>query len=167
MYKIPIRKQSPRVRDAVVPVREDLPETSEEAAWKDRALRLRAEMDNYRKRQRRIAQESAQKDLERLLHDVLSAVDNLDRTLRAAQDEAPLRRGLEITRDELLQVLRRHGIERFQAGGEQFDPRLHEALDVVSAAALGVDSGTVVEVRQPGYHREERLFRPARVVVAQ
>lgn len=156
-----------RVQEAAVPVRKDPPEASEEAGWKDRALRLRAEMDNYRKRQQCIAQDSAQKDLERLLHDVLSAVDNLDRTLRAARDEVPLRRGLEITRDELLQVLRRYGIERFQAGGEQFDPHLHEALDVVSAAALGVDAGTVVEVRQPGYHREERLFRPARVVVAQ
>jgi hypothetical protein len=46
-------------------------------------------------------------------------------------------------------------------------PNVHDALDIVSAAALGVGPGTVVEVREPGYCRKERLFRPARVVVAQ
>jgi molecular chaperone GrpE len=152
-------------------------------AWRDRALRLQAEMDNYRKRQRRIAQQEAQADQERLLRDVLSMADNLDRTLAASVAQKPgpgpalpggsngLRQGVELTRDDLMRVLAKYGVERYHALGEPFDPEWHEAVHVVSAQALGVEPGTVVEVVQPGYRRRdgahgERLFRPAQVVVA-
>jgi molecular chaperone GrpE len=152
------------------------------AAWRDSALRLQAEMDNYRKRQRRIAQEEAQASQERLLHDVLRVADNLDRTLAAGRQQAlasaapqrpsgpgtsnGLRQGVELTRDDLLRVLAKHGIERFDALGEPFDPAWHEAVHVVSAWALRVEPGTVVEQVQWGYRKGERLFRPAQVVVA-
>lgn len=152
-------------------------------AWRDRALRLQAEMDNYRKRQRRIAQEEAQAGQERLLRDVLSLADNLDRALAAApqrpgglgtsdrRDAGALRQGVELTRDDLLRLLARHGLERFEALGEPFDPAWHEAVHVVPARALGVEPGTVVEQVQPGYRKrgdahDGQLFRPAQVVVA-
>lgn len=153
-------------------------------AWRDRALRLQAEMDNYRKRQQRIAQQEAQASQERLLRDMLSVADNLDRTLAAApqqpggrvaadgRTDEGLRRGVELTRDDLLRVLARHGLERFEALGEPFDPAWHEAVHVVPARALGVEPGTVVEQVQPGYRKrgdanDGQLFRPAQVVVAQ
>jgi molecular chaperone GrpE len=144
--------------------------------WRDRALRLQAEMDNYRKRQRRVAQEEAQAGQERLLHDMLGVADNLERTLAATKAaERPgadaLRKGIELTYDQLLHILNRHGVERFAALGEPFDPAWHEAVQVVSARALGVEPGTVIEETQSGYRRHdaargERLFRPAQVVVA-
>lgn len=140
-------------------------------------------MDNYRKRQRRIAQEEAQASQERLLRDVLSLADNLDRALAAApqrpgglgtsdrRDAGALRQGVELTRDDLLRLLARHGLERFEALGEPFDPAWHEAVHVVPARALGVEPGTVVEQVQPGYRKrgdahDGQLFRPAQVVVA-
>jgi molecular chaperone GrpE len=146
-------------------------------------------MDNYRKRQRRIAQEEAQASQERLLRDVLSVADNLDRTLAASVAQKPstlgpgrpglgraggsngLRQGVELTRDDLMRVLAKYGVERYHALGKPFDPEWHEAVHVVPARALGVEPGTVVEVVQPGYRRRddahgERLFRPAQVVVA-
>ena len=168
MHRIPIktRQENPFPQKAVS-VRERATETSKEEGWKDRALRLQAEMENYRKLQRRIAQDEAQREQERLLSDVLSIVDNLDRTLDAAQADLSLRQGVEITRDEVLQLLRRYDVERIQTDQQPFDPHCHEAVHVVSAAALGVEPGTVVEVQQPGYRRAGRLFRPARVVVAQ
>lgn len=157
----------------------DAPKEDERVAWRDRALRLQAEMDNYRKRQRRIAQEEAQASQERLLRDVLSVADNLDRTLAASAAQKPggpggsngLRQGVKLTRDDLMRVLSKYGVERYHALGEPFDPEWHEAVQVVSAQALGVEPGTVVEVVQPGYRRRddvhgERLFRPAQVVVA-
>jgi molecular chaperone GrpE len=156
---------------------------SEESEWRDRALRLQAEMDNYRKRQRRVAQQEAQAGQERLLRDVLGVADNLERSLAAARQSpsgpgtpdrrsaGALRRGVELTRDDLLRVLANHGLERFEAVGEPFDPAWHEAVQVVSARALGVEPGTVVEEKQAGYRKHdavhgERLFRPAQVVVA-
>jgi molecular chaperone GrpE len=124
-------------------------------------------MENYRKRQRRIAQDEAQKEQDRLLLDVLVVADNLERTLDVAQADTSLRQGVEITHDGVLQLLRRHNVEPIRAHQQPFDPQWHEAVDVVSAAGLGVEPGTVVEVKRSGYRRGERLFRPARVVVAQ
>jgi molecular chaperone GrpE len=168
MYRIPIKTRKERsFPQGAVSVRERATEASTEEGWKDRALRLQAEMENYRKRQRRIAQDETQREQERLLSDVLSIVDNLDRALDAAQTDSSLRQGVEITRDEVLQLLRRYGVERIQADQKSFDPQWHEAVDVVSAAALGVRPGTVAEVQQPGYRRAGQLLRPARVVVAQ
>jgi molecular chaperone GrpE len=140
--------------------------------WRERALRLQAEMENYRKRQQRVAQEQARGEQERLLLDVLTIADNLDRTLSAAQDSLPragesIRQGVALTRDELDRILSRYEVQRITALHRPFDPRWHEALGVTSAAELGVKADTVVEVLQAGYRRGEQLLRPARVVVAQ
>jgi molecular chaperone GrpE len=129
-------------------------------------------MDNYRRRQRRAAQEAARAEQERLLDDVLSVADNLERTLAAHQPDsgAPesgaIRRGVELTRDELMRVLLKHDVKRFEAQGEPFDPAQHEAVHVVPAGMLGVTPGTVIKVVRSGYRRGERLLRPAQVVVA-
>ena len=161
------------------PVRERGTEASREAEWQDRALRLQAEMDNFRKRQRRNAQDEVRKAEDRLLAEILSIADNLDRSLavggtagspgRGGETAGPasLLEGIEITRDAVLQLLRKYGVERVQADGQPFDPRWHEAVDVASASSPGVEPGTVVEVRQAGYSRDGRLLRPARVVVAE
>jgi molecular chaperone GrpE len=102
-----------------------------------------------------------------LLSDVLSIADNLERALALAQEDTPIRQGVALTHRGVLQLLRKHGLERIEARRQAFDPHWHEAIDVVSAKALGVDPGTVVQVMAPGYRRGEQLFRPARVVVAQ
>jgi hypothetical protein len=102
-----------------------------------------------------------------LLSDVLSIADNLERALALAQEDTPIRQGVALTHRSVLQLLRKHGLERIEAHRQAFDPNWHEAIDVVSAETLGVTPGTVVQVMAPGYRRGERLFRPARVVVAQ
>jgi molecular chaperone GrpE (heat shock protein) len=147
-------------------------EPCSDVEWRERALRLQAEMENYRKRQQRVAQEQARGAQERLLLDVLTIADNLDRTLSATQhpvsrDSEPIRQGVVLTRDELDRLLSRYDVERIAALHQPFDPRWHEALGVTSAAKLGVEADTVVEVLQAGYRRGERLLRPAGVVVAQ
>jgi molecular chaperone GrpE len=173
MYRIPIKTQKQPAVSAqeAASVREPETGTSREPDWKDRALRLQAEMDNYRKRQQRSTQDEVRKAQDRLLLEVLSIADNLDRALavpgRPGHDPTSLLEGIEITRDATLQLLRGYGIERIPAERQPFDPRWHEAVDVVSAESLGLEPGTVVEVRQPGYSRAGRLLRPARVVVAQ
>jgi molecular chaperone GrpE len=156
---------------------EDSYSSLEESEWRERALRLKAEMDNYRRRQRRAAQEAARAEQERLLDDVLGVADNLERTLAAqapgsgvpasgVPDLGAIRRGVELTHDELMRVLLKHDVERFDAQGAPFDPAWHEAVHVVPAGALGVEPGTVVKVVRSGYRRGERLLRPAQVVVA-
>lgn len=148
--------------------------SSEDEEWRERALRLQAEMATFRQRQRRIAQTEARAEQMALLKDVLVIADNLERALDAAReqtgeqsDSGPLAQGVELTYTALQRVLAKNGLERIQAKGAQFDPRWHEALHLVSAAAFGVEPGTVVEVFEAGYRRQGVLFRPAKVVVAQ
>jgi molecular chaperone GrpE len=104
---------------------------------------------------------------DRLLLDVLSIADDLERALALAREDTPIRQGVALTHRGVLQLLRKHGLERIDAHRQSFDPHWHEAVDVASAEALGVDPGTVVQVMAAGYRRGEQLFRPARVVVAQ
>ena len=137
---------------------------SDAGEWRERAMRLQAEMDNYRKRQRRLAQEQARAEQERLLLDVLSVADNLERTLSAAsswkdagrgdspsEGTATLQQGVELTRAEMMRVLSKYGVERLEAKGAPFDPAWHEAVHTVPARAYGVQAGTVVDVVRSGY----------------
>lgn len=134
--------------------------------WRDRALRLQAEMENFRKRQQRLASEQIQANRARLLRNFLSVVDDLERALRAEGDEATLREGVVITHRSLMQLLRQEGIEQIQAEGESFDPHWHEAVGTVPHREVDVDRDTVVEVTREGYRLDDRLLRPARVIVA-
>lgn len=130
-----------------------VPDTLTAKEWQDRALRLQAEMENYRKRQQRLAQEQVRSEQAHLLVDILALADNLERTLDAAEKDSPLRDGVALTHSELLRVLQKYGVERINTEGETFDPAWHEAVGVVSEA-------------QAGYRRDGRLLRPARVIVA-
>ncbi|MGD2146401.1 MAG: nucleotide exchange factor GrpE [Anaerolineae bacterium] len=136
-------------------------------AWRDRALRLQAEMDNFRKRQKRLADERAEATRERLLRSFLTVSDDLERALHATQSEhAGLHEGVEMTYRSLKQLLKQEGVEEIEVKGRAFDPNRHEAIATVPHLEVGADENTVVEVSQRGYHLDGRLLRPARVVVA-
>ena len=138
------------------------------------AQRTQADFENYRKR---VARESAlaqERGVTKLVKELLPALDNLDRAISdigtAAEGggrDDPLLDGVRLVRSELSASLARVGVESFSPLGETFDPALHEAMATVPAAADGgAESGTVVEVYQPGYRLGESIIRPARVVVA-
>ena len=135
--------------------------------WRDRALRLQAEIENFRKRQRRLAEDRIAADRGRLLRSFLAVADDLERALRAdSGDEAVLREGVEVTGRSLQHLLRQEGVEPIQAEGETFDPNWHEAVGTVPQERVDAERGTVVDVTQPGYRLNDRLLRPARVIVA-
>jgi molecular chaperone GrpE len=138
-----------------------------EIDWQDRALRLQAEMENYRRRQRRLAQDEIESERERLLTAFLEVVDDLERALGSpSQDGSGLREGVELTHRAALQRLKKENVERIEAQGRRFDPSWHEAVSSVPGRPLGVAPETVVQVLEPGYRLGDRLLRPARVVVA-
>jgi molecular chaperone GrpE len=135
--------------------------------WRDRALRLQAEMENFRKRQQRLADERVEANQERLLRDFLVIADDLERALGVEDgNNDSLREGVELTYRSLKQLLKHEGLQQIKAMGERFDPVWHEAVATVPHQKAGVDQDTVVEVAQQGYHLDGRLVRPARVVVA-
>ncbi len=145
--------------------------------WRDRALRLQAEIDNFRKRQRRLAEERVVADRERLLRSFLRVGDDLERALAqqtAAQrtanaggtDVESLRQGVDLTYRSLMHMLDQEGAEPIEAAGQPFDPAWHEAVGTVPSPNVGVEPDTVVEVVQTGYRLGDRLLRPARVIAA-
>jgi len=142
--------------------------------WRERALRLQAEMATFRRRQQRLAQVEARAGQAALLQDILVVADNLDRALSAAREPSQeqghvdrLIEGVELTKSSLERMLAKYGLERIEANGMSFDPAWHEAVHVVPANAFGVEPGTIVQVLEAGYRSQDGLFRPAKVVVAQ
>ena len=136
-------------------------------AWRDRALRLQAEIENFRKRQQRLAEERILADRERLLRAFLDVADNLERALDAdTASVGSLRQGVDLTHQTLMRLLNHEGVEPVLALGQPFDPAWHEAVSTVSHAQAGAEPNTIVEVGQNGYRLGDRLLRPARVIVA-
>lgn len=146
------------------PVEAKVEPTKDSVDWQAKALRLQADMENFRKRQLRRADEAIAAERERLLQRVLPLVDNLDRALsHEGQNDADLRQGVELIYRELRRMLESEGVTRLETIGQHFDPNLHEAIASVPA---DVESETIVEELEAGYMLDGKLLRPARVVVA-
>jgi molecular chaperone GrpE len=139
---------------------------ADEVDWRDTAMRLQAEMDNFRKRQQRISQDQIASDRERLLLGVLPVADNLERALSQSSRDDGLREGVIITHRALVQWLKQQGVERLDVVGKPFDPAWHHAVSTVPHAQYGVEPDTVVAVSESGYRLNDRQLRPAKVVVA-
>jgi len=146
----------------------DLDELASIAGERDQYLalaqRTQADFENYRKRVARDAAASAERGVAKLAKELLGALDNLDRALDAAAQDDPLLDGVRLVRGELSAGLAHVGIESFGAVGDTFDPVEHEA--VAQQPVEGAESGSVVEVYQPGYRLGASVIRPARVLVA-
>ena len=139
---------------------------AETATWRDRYLRMAADLENTKKRLERIHAGRALTAQERLLRDLLPLADNLERALAhasPAEQRSSLYSGIELTLKEFLATLEKHGVNRIEALGEPFDPELHEAIGSASHPSLPPD--TVMHVELPGYTFNGRLLRPARVLV--
>ncbi|MCJ7809513.1 MAG: nucleotide exchange factor GrpE [Desulfobulbaceae bacterium] len=139
----------------------------EMAAWKDKYIRLYAELENSKKRMARLYADQAQEQKQQILLEILPFVDNLERALENTSMDAGnsgLSHGVILILKGLMDMLEKHGVQPFPALERSFDPALHEALGVVSDSH--VPPGTVVRVEQTGYTLKDKLLRPARVMVA-
>lgn len=149
------------------PAEEPAEEAEEEEDLEERLLRLAAEFDNYKKRMEREQSVSRAYANESLLESLLPVVDNLERALAAAEpgsSQEGLVAGVELTLKELLDVLRREGVEPIDAEGQSFDPTIHEA--VLTQPSTEVPEGGVVSQIEKGYRYKERILRPAKVIVS-
>ncbi len=135
------------------------------AELKDAMLRERADIENQRRRLQRELEQSRRFANEGLLRELLQVCDNLEHGLAAKTDSAEsLREGMQLTLKSLLKVVSDHGLKIIDPVGEPFDPELHEAMSMVPTAEQAPD--TVVSVMQKGYALNDRLLRPAMVMVA-
>jgi molecular chaperone GrpE len=133
----------------------------------DLAQRTRADFENYQKRAQREQAQERRYACGPLAADLLQALDNLERATIAARqagEEGPLVQGVAMVQNQLLDVLRRHGVTRIEAEGRPFDPNLHEA--VMQQPSAEHPPHTVVQVFEQGYLLHDRVLRPSRVAVS-
>jgi molecular chaperone GrpE len=146
--------------------------TAEREELKDRMLRIAAEFDNWKKRARKEQTEGEARIREGVLKDLLEVADNLDRAVSAQAtkagdgqvDAAALLKGVELVRRLFQQKLERYEVKPFDAKGQPFDPKVHEAISKVASA--DVPAGAVASEFAKGYRIGDRLLRPAMVAVS-
>jgi molecular chaperone GrpE len=131
----------------------------------ERLLRTAAEFDNFKKRALKEKEDVQRFGIERLLKDFLPVMDNLERALDHAEQHDPRQviEGVRLVQKLFETTLAKHGVTGFSALGKPFDPGLHEAL---MQQESDEPAGTVVTEMARGYKLNDRLVRPAAVVVA-
>lgn len=136
-------------------------------ALEEERLRMFAEMDNFKKRLTREQEERARYASAAVLSDILPSLDNFELALtygRANEACREMVQGLEMTQKLLLDALAAHGLEKVGVVGEQFNPEVHEAMTQEKRDDMA--AGHVSQVFQTGYKLNDRLLRPAKVVVS-
>lgn len=135
--------------------------------WKDLAYRSQADLDNFRKRATREAQETRAYANGELLRSILPILDNFEMGLDAARAESEksmIFMGMQMVHRQFQDFLKDFGVQEIEAQGKPFDPNLHEAVsqEVTTEHA----DGAILRVTRRGYRLKDRLLRPASVIVA-
>ena len=164
-------KQARTDEQGPAPTVEELTRSLEE--WQAKAdgylnelLRTRAEAENVRKRAQRDVENAHKYGQERLVGEMLPVKDSLELGLSAAQtsgDATSIREGLELTLKMFDAALEKAGVTELNPVGEKFDPEWHQAMSMQVSDA---EPGSVLTVMQKGYRLNDRLVRPAMVIVA-
>ena len=140
---------------------------AELAETRERLLRSQAELENFRKRARREADEAGRYREFDLLRDLLPVLDNVLRAIEAAErtpEAGSLLAGFRMTAQQIEKLLDSHGCKPIETDGLAFDPEVHEAI--LQQPVAGVPDGRIVGVASRGYRLHDRVVRPAQVIVA-
>ena len=137
---------------------------AERDALLDRLARAQAEFDNARKRAAKEQQDFRDFATVDAIKALLPVIDSFDRALQAKSEPRDFRAGIELIYKQLQDVLAKLGVRAIAAKGEQFDPHVHEAIEMVETSDAA--DHEVLEEWQRGYKFKDRLLRPAMVKVA-
>lgn len=130
----------------------------------DRLARMQAEFENARRRATKEQQDFRDFATVDAIKPLLPVIDNFERALQAKSEPADFRTGVELIYKQLQDVLAKLGVRPVAAKGEQFDPHVHEAIEMVETSDAA--DHEVLEEWQRGYKFKDRLLRPAMVKVA-
>jgi molecular chaperone GrpE len=139
------------------------------AEQQDSVLRAKAEVQNMRRRCEQDVEKAHKFALEKFSAELLTVIDNLERALAAVVDTKEenvlaLKEGVELTLKGFLEICEKFNIRQMDPVGEPFDPQLHQAMSLVENP--DVEPNTVVTVVQKGYLLNDRVIRPAMVMVS-
>lgn len=140
----------------------------------DRYARLMAEFQNFKKRSAKEKQDIHSYANEKIIKDLLDVLDNFERAISLmnngnddikSDENDAMQEGISLIFNQLLEVLTKAGLEEIEALGQEFDPKFHHA--VLNEASDEFKSGEVSKVLQKGYKLNDRVIRPAMVVVSE
>lgn len=160
------------VQEEPEPVELSVEETlrNERDNFEEKWLRVVAELDNVRKRSRRELADTRRFSQADILRSLLEVQDNFERALQSAADSSDtdqgdsFREGVEMIFQKLRGVLKEKGVKPMEAMGAEFDPNFHEAVGQLERE--NTEPGLVIEVVQPGFHFNDMVLRPARVIIS-
>ncbi|HDC7070505.1 TPA: nucleotide exchange factor GrpE [Staphylococcus aureus] len=134
----------------------------------EKYLRLYAEFENYKRRIQKENEINKTYQAQRVLTDILPAIDNIERALQIEGDDETfksLQKGVQMVHESLINALEDNGLEVIKTEGEAFDPNIHQA--VVQDDNPDFESGEITQELQKGYKLKDRVLRPSMVKVNQ
>lgn len=134
----------------------------------EKHLRLYAEFENYKRRIQKENEINKTYQAQRVLTDILPAIDNIERALQIEGDDETfksLQKGVQMVHESLINALKDNGLEVIKTEGEAFDPNIHQA--VVQDDNPDFESGEITQELQKGYKLKDRVLRPSMVKVNQ
>lgn len=157
-----VASEASEPESAVAALEEELNE------YREQALRAQAEMQNVRRRAEIDIEKAHKFALEKFVRELLPVVDSLEKSVENAAGDSELlvrlREGVEMTLNMMLSSLGKFNVKQLSPMGEPFDPQQHEAMSMVPSP--DVEPNTVVGVMQKGYTLNDRLVRPAMVMIS-
>ena len=153
--------------DAAVDIADLTKKAGERDQYLELAQRIRADFDNYQKRNQKDREVERRYAYGPLIRDLLPVLDNLERTLTAAQsagDEGSLVQGVTMVQSQFIELLKKNSIVRIDAIGKPFDPNIHQA--VMQKPSAEQKPNTVLQVLEQGFIHHDRVLRPAMVIVS-
>jgi molecular chaperone GrpE len=137
---------------------------AERDALIDRLARMQADFDNARKRAAKEQADFRDYALADTIKNLIPVLDSFDRALKTSPEKSEFHLGVELIHKQLQDALAKIGVQPISAAGQQFDPRYHEAIEMVDTE--DAKDNAVLEELQRGYKLKDRLLRPAMVRVA-
>lgn len=134
----------------------------------DKYLKLLAEFENFKRRNKQEAELRNKYKEQALAEDLLSVIDNLERALQVEEDNdafSSLKKGVDMVYKDFIKVFENHDIKPIEAVGVEFDPNVHQA--VMTEQDDSVESNIVIEEFQKGYVLKDRVIRPSMVKVSE
>ncbi|MFK3387423.1 nucleotide exchange factor GrpE [Staphylococcus aureus] len=134
----------------------------------EKYLRIYAEFENYKRRIQKENEINKTYQAQRVLTDILPAIDNIERALQIEGDDETfksLQKGVQMVHESLINALKDNGLEVIKTEGEAFDPNIHQA--VVQDDNPDFESGEITQELQKGYKLKDRVLRPSMVKVNQ
>ena len=162
--QLDVEHELPAAHDVVDLTSEVEKLTAERDSLLDRLARLQADFENSRKRAAKEQQEYRDYALADTIKTLIPVLDSFDRALQTSPEKSEFHMGVELIHKQLQDALAKIGVRSISAKGEQFDPRFHEAIEMLDTEDF--EDHQVIEELQRGYKLKDRLLRPAMVKVA-